>query len=247
MTEPAARNRQDPLARAAEAAAAAYPAQTPLAAAPEQMPLGTAASWVGAGFIGTVSADLVLGVLDDAALAAAAGVPAGTVAPRDVLHGTLEAAVSGFGTGVLGESYLADPAQFMASADTSTYALRDAFGNIVAWFGIAVSAAGQDTPAASAAPHTPAATDSPVDVAAGLNRISSVEMQLTVEIGRTRMSVRDVLNLEPGKIVELDRSAGAPADVLLNGRKIAHGEVVVVDQDYAIRITRILDSAEDNA
>jgi flagellar motor switch protein FliN/FliY len=240
MTE--SRSRQDQLAGAAEAAAAAYPAQTPLSAAPEQMPLGTAATWAGAGFIGSVSADLVLGVLDDAALAAAAGVPAGTVAPRDVLHGTLEAAVSGFGTGVLGESYLADPALFMASADTSTYALRDAFGNIVAWFGISVSQA-----APAAAPNTPAATDFPVDVAAGLNRISSVEMQLTVEIGRTRMSVRDVLNLEPGKIVELDRSAGAPADVLLNGRKIAHGEVVVVDQDYAIRITRILDSAEDHS
>jgi len=234
------RPRQDQLARAAEAAAAAYPAQTPLSAAPERMPLGTPATWVGAGFIGTVSADLVLGVLDDAALAAAAGVPTGTVAPRDVLHGTLEAAVAGFGTGVLGESYLADPAQFMASADTSTYALRDTFGNIVAWFGITVAAA-------VPAPNTPAATDFPVDVAAGLNRISSVEMQLTVEIGRTRMSVRDVLNLEPGKIVELDRSAGAPADVLLNGRKIAHGEVVVVDQDYAIRITRILDSAEDQS
>ncbi|GAA3672835.1 hypothetical protein GCM10023081_08960 [Arthrobacter ginkgonis] len=240
MTEP--RSRQEQLARAAEAAAAAYPAQTPLSAAPEQMPLGTAATWVGAGFIGTVSADLVLGVLDDAALAAAAGVPTGTVAPRDVLHGTLEAAVAGFGTGVLGESYLADPALFMASADASTYALRDAFGNIVAWFGISVS-----TAVPAAAPNTPAATDFPVDVAAGLNRISSVEMQLTVEIGRTRMSVRDVLNLEPGKIVELDRSAGAPADVLLNGRKIAHGEVVVVDQDYAIRITRILDSAEDHS
>ncbi|MEE2816092.1 MAG: FliM/FliN family flagellar motor switch protein, partial [Actinomycetota bacterium] len=50
--------------------------------------------------------------------------------------------------------------------------------------------------------------------------------------------------LEPGRIVELDRSAGAPADVLLNGRVIAHGEIVVVDQDYAVRITRILENAE---
>jgi flagellar motor switch protein FliN len=69
-------------------------------------------------------------------------------------------------------------------------------------------------------------------------------MTLTVEIGRTRMSVRDVLGMEPGAVVELDRSAGAPADVLLNGRLIAHGEVVVVDQDYAVRITKILDVAE---
>jgi len=69
-------------------------------------------------------------------------------------------------------------------------------------------------------------------------------MALTVEIGRTRMSVRDVLGLEPGAVIELDRSAGAPADVLLNGRLIAHGEVVVVDQDYAVRITKILDVAD---
>jgi flagellar motor switch protein FliN/FliY len=50
--------------------------------------------------------------------------------------------------------------------------------------------------------------------------------------------------MEPGKVIELDRSAGAPVDVLLNGRKIALGEVVVVDQDYGVRITRILDVAE---
>ena len=69
-------------------------------------------------------------------------------------------------------------------------------------------------------------------------------MDLTVEVGRTRMTVRDVLELEPGRIIELDRSAGAPADVKLNGRLIAHGEIVVVDQDYAVRITKILDVAE---
>jgi flagellar motor switch protein FliN/FliY len=80
------------------------------------------------------------------------------------------------------------------------------------------------------------------DVLERLSRISGVEMDLTVQIGRTRLAVRDVLGLEPGSIVELDRSAGAPADILLNGRLIAHGEVVVVDQDYAVRITAIVDA-----
>ncbi|WP_081737843.1 flagellar motor switch protein FliN, partial [Arthrobacter sp. H41] len=80
--------------------------------------------------------------------------------------------------------------------------------------------------------------------AGNLGRISNVEMAMTVEIGRARMSVRDVLDLEPGAVIELDRSAGAPADVLLNGRLVAHGEVVVVDQDYAVRITQIFDVAE---
>ena len=97
------------------------------------------------------------------------------------------------------------------------------------WFGIRIRENGHGDSAA------PALGDLP---AGNLGRINNVEMTLTVEIGRTRMSVRDVLGMEPGAVVELDRCAGAPADVLLNGRLIAHGEVVVVDQDYAVRITQ---------
>ena len=85
------------------------------------------------------------------------------------------------------------------------------------------------------------------EIVGKLGRINNVEMSLTVEIGRTRISVRDVLGLEPGAVLELDRSAGAPADVLLNGRLIAHGEIVVIDQDYAVRITKILDVIESLA
>jgi flagellar motor switch protein FliN/FliY len=59
------------------------------------------------------------------------------------------------------------------------------------------------------------------------------------------MSVRDVLAVEPGAVIELDRSAGSPADILLNGRMIARGEIVVVDQDYAVRVTQILDTADE--
>jgi flagellar motor switch protein FliN/FliY len=80
-----------------------------------------------------------------------------------------------------------------------------------------------------------------------LSRLNEVEMTLTVEIGRTRMPIRNVLGLEVGTVVELDRAVGAPADVLLNGRLIAHGEVVVVDQEFAVRITRILDGADTAA
>ena len=92
--------------------------------------------------------------------------------------------------------------------------------------------------------RTAATVQSTEDVKAKLGRINNVEMALTVEIGRTRMPVRDVLSLEPGAIVELDRSAGAPADILLNGRLIAFGEIVVVDQDYAVRVTQILDTQD---
>ncbi len=67
-----------------------------------------------------------------------------------------------------------------------------------------------------------------------------VEMTLTAEIGRTRLPVRQVLDLVPGSVLELDRAAGAPADLMVNGRLIARGEVVVVDDDYGIRITEIV-------
>jgi flagellar motor switch protein FliN/FliY len=80
----------------------------------------------------------------------------------------------------------------------------------------------------------------------GLELLHHVEMELAVELGRTKMAVRDLLRLSPGAVVELDRPAGGPADVLVNGRLIARGEVVVVDEDYGIRITAIV-SGEDAA
>jgi flagellar motor switch protein FliN/FliY len=67
-------------------------------------------------------------------------------------------------------------------------------------------------------------------------------MEVTVELGRTRMTVRELLALAPGAVVELDRAAGSPADLLVNGRLIARGEVVVVDEDFAVRITEIIGS-----
>jgi flagellar motor switch protein FliN len=68
-----------------------------------------------------------------------------------------------------------------------------------------------------------------------------VNLQVAVEIGRTMLAIRDVLALVPGKVVELDKSAGAKVDVLVNGRQIAKGEVVVVDEYFGVRITEIED------
>ena len=65
-------------------------------------------------------------------------------------------------------------------------------------------------------------------------------MEVTAELGRTRMTVRELLSLAPGAVVELDRAAGSPADVLVNGTLLARGEVVVVDEDFGIRITEIV-------
>ncbi len=74
----------------------------------------------------------------------------------------------------------------------------------------------------------------------GVELLHGVAMEVTVELGRTRMSVRELLALCPGDVLELDRAAGSPADLLVNGRLIARGEVVVVDEDFALRVTEIV-------
>ena len=77
----------------------------------------------------------------------------------------------------------------------------------------------------------------------GIELLHGVDMEVTVEIGRTRMTVRDLLELSPGAVLELDRAAGSPADLLVNGRLIARGEVVVLDEDFGLRITEIVTDA----
>ena len=83
----------------------------------------------------------------------------------------------------------------------------------------------------------------PFPVAGGetdLRRLSDVPVDLTVEIGRTRMTVGETLQLRPGSIVSLNRTAGEPVDLLVNGTRIACGEVVVVDEEFGLRITEVL-------
>lgn len=77
----------------------------------------------------------------------------------------------------------------------------------------------------------------------GIEMLHGVDMEVTVELGRTRMTVRDLLALTPGAVLELDRAAGSPADLLVNGRLIARGEVVVVDEDFGLRVTEIIDDS----
>ena len=72
-----------------------------------------------------------------------------------------------------------------------------------------------------------------------LTVLNDVMMTVTAELGRTTMPVRELLNLSPGMVVEIDRVAGAPIDLLVNGRRIAVGEVVVIDEEFGIRITEI--------
>ena len=191
-------------------------------------------SAVVASFVGEKSADFAVILTDADAMTVAGGPDSGLVSIVDVLRPALEAAAAALGTGVLGEATVDNSHALFDDADTVVFALTNKEG-AVGWFAIRIRANGV---VAGATPR------SDKSVIGKLGRISNVEMALTVEIGRTRMSIRDLLNLEPSAVIELDRSAGAPADVLLNGRLIAHGEIVVVDQDYAVRITKILDVAE---
>lgn len=77
-----------------------------------------------------------------------------------------------------------------------------------------------------------------------LDVILDVPITIAMEIGRTRINIRNLLQLTQGSVVELDRLAGEPMDVLVNGTLIAHGEVVVVNDKFGIRLTDVISPAE---
>jgi len=77
-----------------------------------------------------------------------------------------------------------------------------------------------------------------------LEVILDVPVTISMEIGRTRINIRNLLQLTQGSVVELDRLAGEPMDVLVNGTLIAHGEVVVVNDKFGIRLTDVLSPSE---
>lgn len=77
-----------------------------------------------------------------------------------------------------------------------------------------------------------------------LDVILDISVNLSLEVGKTRISIRDLLKLNQGSVVELDRLAGEPLDVLVNGTLIAHGEVVVTNDKYGIRLTDVVSAAE---
>ncbi len=80
-----------------------------------------------------------------------------------------------------------------------------------------------------------------------LSRLSEIPMELSVEIGRTHMTVGETLDLRVGSVVALERLAGETADLLVNGSAIARGEVVVIEEQYGLRITEILDGQSESA
>jgi flagellar motor switch protein FliN/FliY len=77
-----------------------------------------------------------------------------------------------------------------------------------------------------------------------LDVILDIPVTIAMEIGRTRISIRNLLQLNQGSVIELDRLAGEPMDVVVNGTLVAHGEVVVVNEKFGIRLTDVISPAE---
>ncbi len=97
------------------------------------------------------------------------------------------------------------------------------------------AAAGAVEKAASAAAAKPSQT---------LDFILDVTLQVTVEVGRARMTIQDLLQLGQGSVVELEKLAGEPLDIFINGKQVARGEAVIVNEKFGVRLTDII-SPED--
>jgi flagellar motor switch protein FliN/FliY len=107
----------------------------------------------------------------------------------------------------------------------------------VASVGIVAPPAGTDVAVSDA---VPAAATAPVGGPRNLRLLSDVELGISAELGRTTMSMGELLDLQPGGVIELQRTVGTPIDVMVNGTLIARGEVVVVDDAYAVRVTEVV-------
>ncbi len=90
----------------------------------------------------------------------------------------------------------------------------------------------------------PLDSNSMVTSSTNLDLLLGVTLQVSVELGRTKMNIEEILHLGPGSVVELDKLAGEPVDVLVNDKMIAKGEVVVLDDRFGVRITDVLSPAQ---
>jgi flagellar motor switch protein FliN/FliY len=80
----------------------------------------------------------------------------------------------------------------------------------------------------------------------GFDRVQDIPLEISVELGRTKLLIRDILELGVGSIIELEKMAGEPVDLLANGLLIARGEVVVIEDNFGVRITEIITAADRN-
>jgi flagellar motor switch protein FliN/FliY len=88
-------------------------------------------------------------------------------------------------------------------------------------------------------------SDAPATGTGDLGRLFDVTVELSVEVGRTRMTLGEALALGPGSVVALSRSAREPVDLLVNGKRVARGEVVVIDDDFGMRITEVNEQPDE--
>jgi len=77
-----------------------------------------------------------------------------------------------------------------------------------------------------------------------LDLLLNVSLEVTAELGKAKMNVRDILKLGTGSVVELDRLAGGPVDLLVNHKLVARGEVIAIDENFGVRITELIDQPE---
>lgn len=107
---------------------------------------------------------------------------------------------------------------------------------------------GYDNAALDAQPATLQAFDEHAEITAEekkrLEGILDIPVTISMEVGRSKINIRNLLQLNQGSVVELDRVAGEPLDVLVNGTLIAHGEVVVVNDKFGIRLTDVISQTE---
>ena len=242
MTAPTITDPQLVLVRtAAEAALAVLPTSrellvgAPVTASADMLTTGQA---ITAKFSGAATGEVVVVVGQDLADALKES-PLGELDLTAAVRPALEAAARAFGPVVLDPGQLMEPGvalSAIAAKDGSVAVPLLDGGEIRAVIALALSPWPSDATPGGVARRG----DGAVGVRGGLDMLHDVEMEVSAELGRTRMSVRELLSLIPGAIVELDRAAGSPADLLVNGRLIARGEVVVIDENFGIRITEIV-------
>jgi flagellar motor switch protein FliN/FliY len=109
---------------------------------------------------------------------------------------------------------------------------------------VATAEALPEAPEAHGAEFTRLDAQAPPEAKTSLDLIMDLELRLTAELGRTELMIRDLLQLGPGSIIELDKTVGEPVDVLVNNRLVARGEVVVIDDSFGVRITEIVTPME---
>ncbi|MEV0896838.1 flagellar motor switch protein FliN [Actinoplanes sp. NPDC049802] len=246
MTAPTMTAPQLALARnAAEAALAVLPTSRALTAADPVVPNAATViegQAITARFTGAASGEVVVVVGQDLADALRES-PLGELDLTAAVRPALEAAARVFGPVVLDPGQLMEPevalSALAAKEGAVAVPLRDE-ADIRAVIALALSQWPNDDPSAVDVAQRAAPGRMAGGGRGGLDMLHDVEMEVSAELGRTRMSVRELLSLTPGAIVELDRAAGSPADLLVNGRLIARGEVVVVDENFGIRITEIV-------